>query len=146
MSKPSITVADVKGALETVARADPDHVDRRPAEGLPSRYVEQGKPACLVARALARLGFSVGVLKALDAERPVGELLAPGVRVEESRHPALRKLDPMALRLLQYVQDQQDSGRRWGRVVGDAFTTSVWRGPFDRRRKPWLFTDRQQAA
>lgn len=143
-----ITVDDVKTALETVALTDPDHIDRRAAEGLPARYIDRGKPDCLVARSLAKLGFSTGVLKALDQEHPVGEILHAGVRVEESRHPALRKIDPLALRLLQYVQDQQDNGQRWGRIVADAFSTSVWRTPFDHRRKPWLFDDRhhQQAA
>lgn len=137
-AKKKITVDDVKAVAEEIARADPDHVDpRAQAEGLVPHYLVNGKPACLVARVLTRLGFPTGVLKDLDRENPVGDIFNSGVKVTESRHPAMRKIDPVALTLLQYLQDQQDRGERWGRIVGDAFTVSRWR-VWERRNKPWL--------
>lgn len=141
-----ITVKDLEPVLKAIAEADPGHVDRRAAEGLLPRYVEHGKPNCLVARALSRLGFSVGVLKALDQEHPTGELVDAGVQVAESRHPSLKKLDPLAKQLLKYVQDQQDRGLSWGRVVADAFTArkEYFLGfRRERQRKPWLFQDEE---
>lgn len=131
-----ITVGVVQEAMREVVQANPARADRRPVNGLRPRYVEKGEPTCLVAMILAKLGYSTGVLKALDQEHPVGELCAAGVRVQESRHPALRKIDPLARMLLQYVQDKQDSGYRWDQIMRAAFST----GPFglDRRRKPWL--------
>lgn len=137
-----ITVAAVRVALLAVAAEHPGRADRRVTDGLPARYVDRGRPNCLVALVLARLGFSTGVLRALDAEHPTGELVDAGVRVADSRHPALRKLDPLARQLLQHVQDGQDRGQPWARIVTSAFTpTRIW-GPLgsrlDRRSKPWL--------
>ncbi len=139
--KVKITALAVRAALEQVAAAAPTHVDQRAADDLPARYVTGGQANCLVARVLERLGYSLGVLKALDNEHPVGELSAPGVRVAESRHPALKKIDADAKVLLQWVQDKQDAGQTWGRIVEQAFRP---KGVFefeswDRRRRPWLY-------
>jgi len=134
-----ITVAAVREALRAVADEEPDRVDRRAVDFLPARYIDGGRPNCFVALVLTRLGFSVGVLRALDEEHPTGELIHAGVRVAESRHPALKKLDPVARQLLQYVQDCQDRGERWGRIVNDALTPNKWFGQlWDRRHRPWL--------
>lgn len=140
-----ITVAMVRAALVDIAARNPRRVDRRDdhrvdAE-LPTRYAGRGGPACLVAQVLTRLGFTLGQLKALDAEHPVGELFTAGVRVTESRHPALRRLDDNAKALLQWVQDKQDAGHQWGRIVADAWRPrSVWKlARFDRRHRPWLY-------
>lgn len=139
--KRKIRVDDLERVLKEIASADPDHVDRRADDGLLPRYVEDGKPNCLVAKALHKLGFSIGVLKALDREHPTGELVDAGVQIAESRHPALKKIDPLAKQLLKYVQDQQDRGRSWGKVVNDAFATRYLglTGRWERQRKPWLF-------
>lgn len=146
MSKPrtrkvKVTVNAVRVALEAVALATPAYVDRRAADDLPARYVEGGRANCLVAKVLENLGYSLGILKALDAEHPVGELCAAGVRVAESRHPALKKVDGQAKALLQWVQDQQDAGRAWGRIVTDAFKPrSLWDFESrDRHKRPWLY-------
>ena len=134
-----IGVSQVRAVLEDIAIEHPDRVDRRATDGLPARYAARGGPNCLVAMVLDRLGFSVGILKALDAEHPTGELFrAGGVQVAESRHPALKRIDPTARALLQYVQNQQDRGQRWGRIVRDAFSSNRFFERWERERKPWL--------
>ncbi len=136
-----ITVAAVRTALEDIARLNPGRVDRRSDDETPARYVEWDRPACLVARVLERLGYGIGILKALDAEHAVGELCLPGVRVADSRHPAISRLDDNAKALLQWVQDRQDEGRMWGRIVADAFKarTVFTLARWDRERRPWLY-------
>lgn len=138
VSQKKIPVSRVVEVLEEIAAAEPDRVDPRAEDGLLPRYLDKGQPNCLVAKALSRLGFSRGVLRALDREHPTGELVDAGVQVAESRHPALRKLDPTARALLQYVQQQQDRGLAWGRVTREALTPSRWFTRRDRERKPWL--------
>jgi hypothetical protein len=133
-----VSVSDIQRVLHEIASEEPDHADRRAVDGLPARYLDHGQPNCLVARVLHRLGFSIGVLRALDEEYPTGELVHSGVEVGESRHPALKRIDPLALRLLQHVQSQQDRGERWGRIVKDAFTVRRAVAYWDRRNKPWL--------
>ncbi len=138
--KVRITVNAVRAALEEIAAAHPARVDRTADPDQPARYVKRGAPNCLVAMALAKLGFNVGVLGALDAEHPAGDLFSAGVRVAESRHPALRKVDDQAKALLQWVQDQQDAGKSWGRVVAAAFKPRrLWPRAWDMRRRPWLY-------
>lgn len=134
-----ITVALVRAVLEDIAARYPGRVDRRASDEVPARYVEADRPSCLVAVVLDRLGFSIGVLKTLDVEHAVGELCTAGVRVAESRHPALRRIDPAARALLQWVQDQQDAGREWGAIVSKAFGPSRWFARRDRDRRPWLY-------
>jgi hypothetical protein len=135
-----ITVAQVRAALEDIARQHPRRVDQPAGEELPARYVAVNRPACLVANVLVRVGFNLGQLKALDAEHAVGDLFAAGVRVAESRHPALRKLDDNAKALLQWVQDKQDAGQQWGRIVTEALRPRAsWLARWDRRKRPWLY-------
>ena len=137
-----IDVADVRTVLEEIAAESPDHRDRRAEDGLPARYMDdQGRPACFVARVLIRLGFAPTILKALDSEYALGEI-SPRVRIQESSHPALKKISGDARRLLQYIQDRQDAGLRWGRIVKDAFRIDKLSLPRRvRARKPWLFPD-----
>lgn len=136
-----IHVSDIRAALEEIVAANPEHADPRVEDDLPPRYVAQGKPTCLVAMVLMKLGFSIGVLKALDAEPRIGDVINPGgARIAESRHPALRRIDPIALRLLCHIQDQQDRGCRWKQIVTSAFQRHRHFGAYwDRRQKPWLF-------
>ncbi len=139
--KVRIGVDAVRAAMEEIGAAFPAYIDRRAADDLPARYVDRGHANCFVAKVLEKLGYSLGILKALDAEHPVGELCAAGVRVAESRHPALKKIDAQAKTLLQWVQDQQDAGRAWGRIVKDAFKPkAVWGFESrDRKKRPWLY-------
>lgn len=134
-----ITVPAVRAALQAVIDEHPRRADRRVEDGLSARYIDRGRPNCLVAMVLTKLGFSTGVLRALDQEHPTGELRAVGVKVDESRHPALRKIDPTARKLLQYVQDAQDCGKRWDRILSEAFSSRPWIARrWDQKRKPWL--------
>jgi hypothetical protein len=135
-----ITVPAVRAALEDVVAEHPGRVDRRSVDELPNRYIDQGKPSCLVALVLVQLGFSHGVLKALDQEHPPGDVYQPGVRVADSRHPALKRCRREALLLLQYVQSRQDRGDEWGRIVTDAFKRNTWICRRDEKRRPWLYS------
>ena len=130
-----ITVAAVRAALEDVVAANPGKAGHPLRDDQPSRYIEQGQPSCLISLVMLRLGFSKGVLRALDEEHPTGEILQTGVTIEESRHPALKKITEDARRLLQYVQEAQDRGVRWDRIVTDAFRRQRW---FRVGKKPWL--------
>ncbi|GAA3751466.1 hypothetical protein [Micromonospora maritima] len=125
----AITVERVRRALEQLAAERPDHRDPRPAQGQPPRYVTNGEPACLVAHVLHRLGMSVGALRELDREP--GRFGA-GVRIRDSRHPALRVMSRPALDLLAYVQFVQDAGFAWGAAVEDAFAEQHRYGRFTR--------------
>jgi hypothetical protein len=135
-----ITVPAVRAVLEEVVAQYPNRIDRRAIDDLPARYIDRGQPNCLVALVLTRLGFSPGVLRALDQEHPTGSLVDAGAKVAESRHPALRKLHTDARLLLQYVQDHQDRGEQWSRIVVDAFKPRTWfTRRFDEARRPWLY-------
>jgi hypothetical protein len=137
-----IAVQDVRAVLEQIAAECPQRRDRRAEDGLPARYIDKGKPNCLVAIVLLRLGFRSTILRALDEEYPVGELFHAGARVQESRHPALKKIAPSARALLQYVQDAQDNGLPWGTIIKSAFSTNPFLLPrFNRARKPWLYPE-----
>lgn len=137
-----IDVPLVRIVLEQIAAEEPEHRDGRITDGLCARYIHQGQPNCFVARVLDRLGFSIGVLKALDAKLPIGEMVHTGVRIEESDHPALRRLTPNARQLLAFVQRQQDRGWAWGKIVRDAFSLDPWVLPrWNRQRKPWLYPE-----
>lgn len=138
-TKRTITADTVTQVLAQIVEANPDHVDPRASDGLMPRYVHRGKPNCLVATVLDRLGFSLGVLRALDEEYPTGELRHAGVQVDKSRHPALRRIDPKARALLSYLQRQQDRGWAWGRIVRNALTPARFFNRFDKAERPWLY-------
>jgi len=126
-----INAVNVRAALVAVSALNPGRHDARPGDGLTARYVnDDGRPNCLVAHVLLRLGITIHVLRALDQEYPTGELVRPGVKITETRHKALRRLDPDAQALLGYVQDRQEAGARWDRIVEEAFNP----GRLSRRR------------
>lgn len=133
-----ISVADVRGAMAVVAAEDPDHSDRRAEDDLSPRYIVHGQPSCLVARVLEQLGFSRGVLRDLDRCREVGDWRKSnggGARIGVSWHPALKKIDPAARQLLEWVQSRQDRGQCWGFIADQAFKKPRWGR---RERKPWV--------
>ncbi len=137
----TITVTDVKAALDRVVDADPGRTDRRIEDHLNPRYLDHGKPTCLVALLLIELGYRTALLRDLDREHAVGHLATVGVRINESRHPALKRLDPNARRLLQYLQNRQDRGHCWDYIAEQAFgPKGVWTSTnHDRRSRPWLY-------
>lgn len=130
-----ITLHDVTTAVDSVTAEQPDRVDARVGRDLAPRYVEHGRPCCLVAEVLTRLGVRIGVLKDLDVESGPG---GGGVRLHLSRHPMLKRFDPVALELLAEVQHQQDLGRSW-REVADVLLKPQPRWPGDKVPEyPWL--------
>ncbi len=134
-----ITVARVREILTEIVEEHPLRRDARLKPDERPRYVEWGHPNNLTAMLLLRLGFGLGVLTALDAEHPVGDLFVPGVLVAESRHPALNRLEPAARDLIAYLQTQQHRGRAWGAIARDAFNLNrFWFPGRDRRTKPWM--------
>jgi hypothetical protein len=139
-----ITFAEVAAAARAVAAEKPDWIDVRAVRDLEPRYVEHGKPCCLVAEVLTRLGWSKTNLKQLDHEpgRSGG-----GIKFAESRNLMLRRIDPLGLQLLDYLQRHQDTARTWGEVVADAFRpepSSPYWSRADLLGKPWLEPGDQQ--
>lgn len=110
-----ITTEQVKAALDEVARERPGHIDGRVARQLAPRYVEHGKPCCLVGVVLHRLGFTVAQLRQFDNESGRG---GGGIRFAESRHPLLQRITPEARLLLDYLQRRQDIREDWA-VIAD---------------------------
>lgn len=134
-----VDVRAVRTALDTVAARHPYRKDRRAKDGLPPRYIDQGQPNCLVAMVLVELGFPPTLLRELDRELPVGTLHREAVDIAESRHPALRRMDPLARQLLQWCQRRQDSGCIWQYIAEEAFKINGWTTTkHNLRRKPWL--------
>jgi hypothetical protein len=112
-------VATVYATLARVSGEDPERRDVYAAtQGHSARYVVDGAPNCLVAVALAELGCSRGVLRALDREGTTPEdRKTAGVILTASRHLYLRRFTPAALALLASVQRHQDTGRTWSEAL-----------------------------
>lgn len=103
------------------------------------RYFRSLQPAGLVAHVLIELGYPRDLLKALDAEYEVGELLHPGVKIGRARNPALLRIDKPGRALLTFLQDRQKLGRSWGALAVEAVRPR-WMIPYlDMRRRPWLY-------
>lgn len=133
---------DVKQALLAVVETNPYRVDPRTVDEIRPRYLgHDGKPNSLVAHILLRLGLDENVLRQLDYEFPLGELLSSGVRISESRNPALARFEDKALALLDYLQDCQDGGLPWADCYLDAYAKPSRLIPvkYVRERRPWLF-------
>lgn len=133
----------VREVLREVAAAHPQRVDPRVRRGLAPRYCEHGQPACLVAVVLARLGWTPRQLRQLDREdlTPSAGSVG-GIQLAGSRHPLVRRIDPIALRMLDEVQRQQDRGGwfTWSRVVA-AVLQEDDHGRYQRasgRVTPWI--------
>lgn len=135
MPRTVYTVAEIRQILDAVAAERPDHIDRRPDNGLTPRFIDHGKPACLVGVILARLGVSTGLLRGLDRE---------GQALDESRHPLRRRFTPDAWALLAYLQSANDGASTWGRVRVQAFRPDpYWLRVYPKRAYPgpWCTSD-----
>lgn len=138
-----ISAAEVKEVLFAVVQTDPERVDpRTTADEVRPRYLDaDGDPDSLVAHVLMEIGFDMIFLRQLDAEFPLGHIFDSGVRIDESRHPALAEFEPAALKLLAYLQDLQDGGLPWMDCYLDAFAKPNRLVPtkYVRERRPWMF-------
>lgn len=137
-----ITADDMKTVLHELADNEPDRVDPCTVDEVRPRYLGlDGQPNSLVAHVLLKLGLDTTVLRQMDHEFPLGELLSSGVRISESRHPALSVIDSVALRLLDYLQDCQDCALTWSQALDDAYAKVPRLIPqrFVRDRRPWMF-------
>lgn len=103
------------------------------------RYWRDGGPSGLTAHVLAELGFGSSVLKALDREYELGELLHPGVKIGRSRNAALGRLDERSVALLAFLQNHQKVGWSWSEIAVQAFRPRWMIQRLDKRRRPWLY-------
>lgn len=137
-----ISLDQIVATLRAVAAEFPEQRDPRSDRRLPPRYVEHGKPVCLVAVVLHRLGYSVSMIRQLDREGPSSKTASTGgVHFAASRNRMLRRLDPVGRELLDEVQRQQDRGGyfTWQVVVSEALDLT----DFDRR---WLARNPDRVA
>lgn len=145
-----ITVDIVHAALNLVTYEHPEHVE--PQEPVCDwrklcgdhgckfpRYSRGGKPVGLTAHLLIQLGYPLDLLKALDFEFEIGELLHPGVKIGQSRNLALLRLDSKAMALLVFLQNHSKLGRSWSELAVDAFRPRRMIKRLDARRRPWLY-------
>lgn len=124
MSRRKHTAAQVMRALDELINEDPERVDRRAATGrLECRYVEHGRPACLAAAVLDRMGFSTGLLKTLDHELRDGSVLLWG-----SRTPIRRRFSDPAWELLSALQACNDNGQTWEQARANVMDPHTWIG------------------
>lgn len=103
------------------------------------RYYRGAEPCGLVAHILIELGFPRDLLKALDAEYEVGEVLHPGVKIGRSRNAALGRIDKPGIQLLAFLQGQQKEGKSWNAIAAEAFRPRRMIPYLDARRRPWLY-------
>lgn len=103
------------------------------------RYVRQGEPWGLVAAILTQLGFGLDVLKQLDTEYEVGEVLHPGVKIGRSRNKAIGRIDPAGIALLAFLQEHQRSGLTWNAITIEAIRPRRTIKYVDSKRRPWLY-------
>lgn len=102
-------------------------------------YSHAGQPAGLIAQVLIQLGYPNQLLLDLDREHGVGDLLHPGVKLAQSRNAALLRIEPVAMALLDYLQQSRNGGKTWGRLSAAAFGRTWAPTILDRRRRPWLY-------
>lgn len=140
MSRDRINASDVARELVALVEIEPQRVDRRPGDDLAPRYVEHGRPNCLVAAILSRLGISMGVLKQLDRE---SGRFGGGIILRLSEHAIRRRFTPRAWAMLDYLQRQNDHGVTWAKALEWTLRTTEDRSfmrPRDLRpEKPWLY-------
>lgn len=103
------------------------------------RYFRGQHPAGLTSHVLLELGYPRDLLKALDTEYEVGEVLHPGVKIGRSRNPALGRIDYSGRALLSFLQERQKLGRSWGDLAAEAVKPRRMIPYLDARRRPWLY-------
>lgn len=149
ISYDTITVEDVRRALQLVVFEAPSRVERpEPACEWSKlcgtfcrfpRYHRDGRPNGLVAHVLVQLGYPISLLKNMDMQYELGEVLHPGVKIARCRDKALRRIDPGGISLLAYVQDHQKSGMSWSQIDVEVSRPRRLLPLTDSRRRPWLY-------
>jgi hypothetical protein len=103
------------------------------------KYFRNGSPTGLTAHVLMELGYPSTLLRDLDCEYEVGEVLHPGVKIGRSRNAALGRIDRRGIALLAYLQDHQKVGWSWSDIADKAFQPRWMIARLDKRRRPWLY-------
>lgn len=103
------------------------------------RYYRDGEPTGLTAHVLLELGLPAQLLRELDCEYEMGEVLHPGVKIAHSRNAALKRIDKPGVALLAFLQDNQKAGLSWSQIAVLAFRPRRVPKPMDRKRRPWLY-------
>jgi hypothetical protein len=108
---------------EVVAESGPDYkytISEMPSGARLCRYVVDGQPSCLVARALHRAGFTLSDLERMDTHViGISTLLMDPVRngvVADLRS----RFTADAIRIFAAAQRKQDSMRTWGVALAAA--------------------------
>ena len=115
------TAEDVIQELDKLVDASPGRKDEAARAGQGGRYARHGLPCCLVGAILVQLGASVATLKDLDRDDK---------QIDESTHPYWKRFDPVARKLLHYLQVRNDDGRTWDYIRLEAFTArGYWLEP-----------------
>lgn len=103
------------------------------------RYYRGGQEAGLVSHVLLEVGLPVQLLRDLDCEYEMSEVLHPGVKIGRSRNPVLHRFDNKGVALLTYLQDHQKVGWDWQHIAVQAFRPRWMIRRLDQRRRPWLY-------
>lgn len=145
----AISVDKVCQALNRVIFETPQRQEVPPAQCAWPRLCGKGscrfpryfdtEPRGVVGKTLIRLGFPSTVLKELDTEYKVGEVLHPGVEIDRSRNQALTRIDPRGIALLAWFQDQAKHRLTWSQLHVRAFKPRKGLKYFDRKARPWLY-------
>lgn len=147
-TRTDIGVPQIRAALDTAVHSDPHHIEFPPPIcdwprlcgptcRFP-RYLHHGQAHGLTATVLIHLGYNSDLLKALDCEYEIGELIHPGVKIHHSRHKALTRIHPDGLQLLAYLQNRQHTRHTWTRISAQALRRNRLLPFLDVRKRPWL--------
>jgi hypothetical protein len=145
----AITLDDVHRALNLVVYERPGYVEppeppcdwNRLCGEERCRFPRyfRGEPTGLVAFLLLQLGYPQSLLKELECEYEMGEVIHPSVKITNSRNPAVARIEDKALALLGWIQERQKCGMTWNEIQVAAFTPYRFFGGLDRKRRPWLY-------
>jgi hypothetical protein len=145
----AITAANVLEAMHLVVLESGDFVEApEPVCAWPKlcgeicrfpRYFRNGHPTGLVSHVLLELGYPRDLLKQLDTEYEISEVLHPGVKIGRSRNAALYRVERSGRLLLTFLQERQKLGVSWLDISVEAVRPRRMIRYLDCRRRPWLY-------
>lgn len=112
-----ITAEQAITALREVVAGNEDYVYQPPV-GSMCVYVHDGKPSCLVAQVLSKLGVGIDDLGRLD-HKSTDHFDSP-VPVTAYRLSDHMPIEDRASGILGYAQSRQDLGETWGEALAAA--------------------------